>query len=43
MAEEKPTPNEQAKRMYDDAEAQTAKALEDLVAQESFGELLAKA
>jgi hypothetical protein len=42
MAEEKTTQNEQAQRMYDDAEAQTAKALEDLVAQESFGELLAK-
>ena len=42
MADEQPTPAEQTQRLYEDAEAGTAKALEDLVAQESFGELLAK-
>src|SRR5688572_11076876 len=38
----KPTPAEQAQKLYEDAEAQTAKAMENLVAQDSFGELLAK-
>jgi hypothetical protein len=44
MAEDKPTPTpaEQAQKLYEDAEAQTAKAMEDLVNQDSFGELLAK-
>ena len=42
MADEQPTPAEQTQRLYEDAEARTAKAFEDLVAQESFGELLAK-
>jgi hypothetical protein len=37
-----PTPAEQAQKLYEDAEAQTAKAMEDLVNQDSFGELLAK-
>jgi hypothetical protein len=44
MADDKqtPTPAEQAQKLYEDAEAQTAKAMEDLVNQDSFGELLAK-
>jgi hypothetical protein len=44
MAEDNPTPTpaEQAQKLYEDAEAQTAKAMEDLVNQDSFGELLAK-
>jgi hypothetical protein len=44
MADDKPTPTpaEQAQKLYEDAEAQTAQAMEDLVNQDSFGELLAK-
>jgi hypothetical protein len=45
MAEEQDktqSPDQHAKQLYEDSEAKTAKALEDLVHQESFGELLAK-
>jgi hypothetical protein len=36
------TPEEEARRLYQEAETRTAKAMEDLVARESFGELLAR-
>src|SRR5689334_10847230 len=39
---ERPTPEEEARRLYQEAETRTAKAMEDLVARESFGELLAR-
>jgi hypothetical protein len=42
MAEERPTPAEEARRLYEEAESRTAKAMEQLVARESFGELLAR-
>jgi hypothetical protein len=37
-----PTPTEEVQRLYEEAETRTAKAMEGLVARESFGELLAK-
>jgi hypothetical protein len=43
MAEERPTPEEEARRLYDEAEARVAKAAERVVSRESFGELLAMA
>jgi hypothetical protein len=43
MAEERPTPEEQARRLYDEAEARVAKAAERVVSRESFGEVLAMA
>jgi hypothetical protein len=39
---ERTTPDQDVRRLYEDAEARTAKALENVVAQDSFGELLAK-
>jgi len=39
---ERTTPEEDARRLYQEAETRTAKAMEDLVARESFGELLAR-
>ena len=39
---ERTTPEEEARRLYQEAETRTAKAMEDLVARESFGELLAR-
>jgi uncharacterized membrane protein YgcG len=42
MAEEKATPQEQVRRLYEDAEARTASAMEELVGRNSFGELLAR-
>jgi methyl-accepting chemotaxis protein len=36
------SPEEQVRRLYEEAETRTAKALEGLVARESFGDLLAK-
>jgi hypothetical protein len=43
MAEDRPTPEEEARRLYEDAEARVAKAAERAVSRESFGELLAMA
>jgi hypothetical protein len=44
MADERhPSPAEEARRLYEDAESRTARAFEQLVARDSFGELLAKA
>jgi uncharacterized membrane protein YgcG len=43
MAEERhPSPTEQVKRLYEDSEQRTAQAFEQLVARDSFGELLAR-
>jgi hypothetical protein len=35
-------PSEEARRLYDEAETRTARAMEELVGRESFGELLAR-
>jgi hypothetical protein len=43
MAEDRPTPEEEARRLYEDAEARVAEAAERVVSRESFGELLAVA
>ena len=43
MAEQRPTPEEEARRLYDDTEARVAKAAERVVSRESFGEVLAMA
>ena len=43
MAEHRPTPEEEARRLYEDAEARVAKAAERVVSRESFGEVLAMA
>lgn len=40
--ESKPSPDEQVRRLYEGAETQTAKAMEQLVAGQGFGELLAR-
>ena len=37
-----PTPEEQVRRLYEDAETRTARAMEQLVAGGAFGELLAR-
>ena len=42
MAEQRRTPNEEVRRLYEEAETRTARAMEDLVARDSFGELLAR-
>jgi hypothetical protein len=42
MAEEQPSPDELARRLYDDAEKRTASAMEQLVQGNAFGELLAR-
>ena len=43
MAEEqRPTPAEETRRLYDEAETRTARAFEQLVSRDSFGELLAR-
>jgi hypothetical protein len=39
---DRPTPSEEARRLYDEAETRTARAMEELVGRESFGELLAR-
>ena len=41
MAEERPTPEQEVRRLYEDAEARMAKAAERMVSRDSFGELLA--
>jgi uncharacterized membrane protein YgcG len=44
MADERyPGPADKTRRLYEDAESRTARAFEQLVARDSFGELLAKA
>ncbi len=42
MVEQSPTPDEQVRRLYEEAEAKTAAAMEQLVGRDAFGELLAK-
>jgi len=42
MAEERRTPTQGAKRLYEQAESQTAEAMEQLVGREGFGELLGR-
>ena len=39
---DRPSATEEARRLYDEAEARTAAAFEELVNRDSFGELLAK-
>jgi hypothetical protein len=43
MADDRPTPEQEVRRLYDEAEARTAKAVERVVARDSFGEVLAMA
>jgi len=43
MAEDRPTPEQEARRLYEDAEARVAKAAERAVSRDSFGEVLAMA
>ena len=43
MAEDRPTPEEEARRLYEEAEARVAKAAERVVSRDAFGELLAMA
>jgi hypothetical protein len=38
-----PTPDQEVRRLYEEAEAQTGKAMERLVGRQAFGELLAMA
>ncbi len=40
--ERHPSPAEETRRLYEEAESRTARAFEQLVARDSFGELLAK-
>ena len=42
MAEQRPSPTDEVRRLYEQAESSTAKAYEDLVASPSFGEILAR-
>src|SRR5919206_1975292 len=39
---DRPTPSDEARRLYDEAETRTARAMEELVGRDSFGELLAR-
>jgi hypothetical protein len=41
-AEQKRGPEEETRRLYEDAESRTARAFEGLVSRDSFGELLAR-
>jgi hypothetical protein len=43
VAEDRPTPEEEARRLYEEAESRVAKAAERAVSRDSFGELLAMA
>jgi hypothetical protein len=43
VTEERPTPEQEARRLYEEAESRVAKAAERVVSRESFGELLAMA
>jgi hypothetical protein len=40
--EDKPTPAEEERRLYEEAEARTARAMEELVGRDAFGEILAR-
>jgi hypothetical protein len=40
--EGKPAPADKARRLYEEAEASTARAMEDLVGRDAFGEILAR-
>ena len=41
MADDRPNPDEEARRLYEEAESRVAKAAERVVSRESFGEVLA--
>jgi hypothetical protein len=41
VAEDRPTPEEEVRRLYEQAESRVAKAAERVVSRDSFGELLA--
>jgi hypothetical protein len=43
MAEERPTPEQEVRRLYEEVEGRVAKAAERVVSRDSFGELLAMA
>jgi hypothetical protein len=43
MTEDRPTPEEETRRLYEEAESRMAKAAERMVSRDSFGELLAMA
>jgi hypothetical protein len=43
MADDRPTPEQEARRLYEEAESRVAKAAERVVSRDSFGELLAMA
>ena len=43
MAEDRPTPEQEARRLYEEAESRMANAAERVVSRDSFGELLAMA
>ena len=43
MADDRPTPEQEARRLYEETEARVAKAAERVVSRDSFGELLAMA
>jgi hypothetical protein len=43
MPEDRPTPEQEVRRLYEETEARVAKAAERVVSRDSFGELLAMA
>jgi hypothetical protein len=43
MAEDRPPPEQEARRLYEEAESRMAKAAERVVSRDSFGEILAMA
>ena len=43
MSEDRPTPEQEVRRLYEEAETRVAKAAERVVSRDSFGELLAMA
>jgi hypothetical protein len=43
VAEDRPTPEQEVRRLYEEAESRVAKAAERVVSRDSFGELLAMA
>jgi hypothetical protein len=43
VAEDRPTPEQEIRRLYEESEARAAKAAERVVSRDSFGELLAMA
>lgn len=42
VAEDRPSPADEVQRLYDEAETQMARAMEDLVSRDSFGSLLVR-